>query len=203
MGEHDEARGTDRRTFLGQAAATATIAWFWFEGVGNPLRRRRVEPTRAGGPGRTFSEAEWETLDAALRRILPSDHGGPGAAEVNAVGYLDAVLQEPEIEEDVKARVRAGVRRLMDFADARGGERYAALPPEVQDEGVRQFEQPWAQQMWLRNVISFALEALLGDPIHGGNVGEAGWTWAGVEPPPFRPEGPWKAEGNGPRGAGR
>jgi hypothetical protein len=207
MSGQDDSRaggeGTDRRTFLGQTAATATVAWFWFEGLGNPLRRGRVEPTRPGAPRQTFSEVEWDTLDAALRRILPSAEGSPGAAEVNAIGYLDAVLQDKEVEPDQVARVRAGVRRLMDFAEAEAGGPFARLPPETQDAGIRLFEQPWAQQMWLRNVISFALEAFLGDPIHGGNVGEAGWEWAGVEPPPFRPTAPWRARGDGPPGAPR
>jgi hypothetical protein len=196
----EHAGGSDRRAFLGQAAATATVAWFWFEGLGNPLRRRRIEPTRPGAPRQSLSELEWSTLEAALRRILPSAAGSPGADEVNAIGYIDAALRDPESEPDEVARVRAGVRRLMEFTEAHGASGYGELPAEVQDEGIRQFEQPWAQQMWLRNVISLTLEAFLGDPIHGGNVGEVGWTWAGVDPPPFRPEGPWRAEGNGPAG---
>ncbi len=40
---------------------------------------------------------------------------------------------------------------------------------------------------WIRVVLGYTLEAVLGDPVHGGNVGEAGWTWAGYEPGDPRP----------------
>src|SRR5688500_255331 len=68
----EEAEGVDRRRFLAGAASTATIAWFWFEGFGEPLRRRRIEPTAPGAPRVTLTAAEWDTLGAAQDRILPS-----------------------------------------------------------------------------------------------------------------------------------
>jgi gluconate 2-dehydrogenase gamma chain len=197
----DPPEGSSRRRFLGQAAATATVAFFWLEGVGDPLRRRRVEPTAPDAPRKTFSATEWRTLEAASLRILPSEEGSPGAREVNGIGYLDAVLQEPEILPDTVTRVRAGAARLDAHAKGLGASSFADLDADAMDAGIRLFEATWDDQRWLRTMISFLLEALLGDPVHGGNPGEIGWTWAQMKPVEPRPKDATRPTGLG--GAGR
>lgn len=184
---------------ISETAATATVAFFWFEGIGDPSRRARIEPTRPGGPGRVLSAEEWATLDAALRRLLPSAEGSPGAAEVNAIGYLDAVLDDPGVEPDTRALVRERLPRVDEHARSAGGERFSALDPTAQDAVLRRMETQDADLRWLRVVIAFALEALLGDPIHGGNTDEIGWKWAGHVPPTPRPPAGWRRDLDGPR----
>ncbi|MHC5011891.1 MAG: gluconate 2-dehydrogenase subunit 3 family protein [Planctomycetota bacterium] len=179
--------GTSRRRFLGEAAATATVAWFWLDGIGNPLRRLEIEPTRPGAPRQTLSAVQWATLEAAQHRILPSGPDSPGAVDVNAIGYLDAVLADPDIHPDTVERVRKGADRLEAFARDKGAAGFAALSIEDQEEGIRLFEGTWMEQLWLRNVISFTLEAFLGDPIYGGNLDEIGWRWTGHVPAEPRP----------------
>ena len=194
--------GVDRRAFLRGAAAAGTIAtvgFFWLEGVGNPLRRQRIQPTAPDGPRKSLSEAEWNTLEAAQGRLLPSAEGSPGAAEVNAIGYLDAVLADPEIEELRVELIKDGAAQLAVFAREKGKPSFAALPGEVMDEGIRGFEQPEEKQRWLRDLISLTLEAFLGDPVHGGNLDETGWTWTAHRPGFPRPTPGWKPEGRGGR----
>jgi gluconate 2-dehydrogenase gamma chain len=191
-----EGAGLDRREVLVRATAvagTATMGWFWFEGFGDPLRRTRVAPTPAGAPGRTFDPAEWRTMAAALDRILPSGPGSPGAREVNAVGYLDAVLLEPEFDETWPRGIRGGAARLLARARAQGASAFDRLAPDRQDEAIASFETTAEGLRWLRRVVYLTLEALLGDPVHGGNRDEAGWRWIGFRPPSPRPTEPgWR-----------
>lgn len=191
---HDDSSraGLDRRLLLGGAvAAAATGAYLWMRG--------RVEPTPPGGERRSLTELEWRTLDAAQRTILPSAEGSPGAADVNAIGYLDALLQDPSIEEEAVARTLAGAAGLDAFARGRDAVEYAALGDEGRDEGLRTFLEPWEQQLFLRGLIAYTLEAFFCDPIHGGNPDEIAWTWADHKPGFPRPSPGWRPEGTGPR----
>ena len=93
--------GWQRRDVLRATAVAglaASVAGFWLEGFGDPLRRRRLEPTPAGGPGVTFDAATWSTLEAALARLIPGAEFFviPGRDHMKAVGdrkHKAAVLE--------------------------------------------------------------------------------------------------------------
>jgi gluconate 2-dehydrogenase gamma chain len=189
--------GVDRRLLLGGAvAAAATGAFFWLRGSG--VLRGRVEPTPPGGARRSLTALEWRTLDAAQQTLLPSAEGSPGAADVNAIGYLDALLQDPAIEEESVERTLAGAGRLHAFALERGAADYAALDAAARDEGLRLFLEPWEAQLFLRGLLAYTLEAFLCDPVHGGNPDEIAWTWADHQPGHPRPTPGWRPRGRGP-----
>jgi len=190
----------DRRLLIGGAvAAAATGAFLWLRGSG--VLRGLIEPTPPEGPPRSLTELEWRTLDAAGRRILPSAEGSPGAHEVNAIGYLDALLKDPAIEDEAVARVHAGAARLHAFAVERGAADFAALDDEAQNEGIALFLGSWDEQLFLRAMIGYTLEAFLCDPVRGGNPDEIGWTWAHHQPGFPRPVPGWRPLGVGPRSA--
>lgn len=191
--------GVARREVLrGVAGAglAASVAGFWLEGLGNPLRRRWLAPTPAGAARVTLDATQWAVLGAALERLIPSEPGVPGAREVNAIGYLDRVLAEPELApEKHRDPILAGVPRLEALARARGADGFAALAPEAQDEVLRSLEGDAEGVRWLRKVLYFGLEALLGDPVHGCQPGEQGWTWLSTGLPGPRPVEPrWRPE---------
>ena len=200
MDEANEVRrrdGLDRRLLLGGAvAAAATGAFLWLRGSG--VLRGRVEPTPPGGERRSLSGLEWRTLDAAQQTILPSSEGSPGAGDVNAIGYLDALLQDPAIEEEAVERTLAGAARLHTFARERGVEEYEALAPRARVAGLRLFIEPWEQQLFLRGLIAYTLEAFFCDPVQGGNPDEIAWAWADHKPGFPRPTPGWRPSGTGP-----
>jgi hypothetical protein len=181
----------DRRRLFADAIGTAgaaTVAGFWVKGFGDPRRRLRIQPTAPGAPTRTLSEAEWRALEAATDRLLPSEPGSPGARDVNAVGYLDAVMAEADVDDLVKTTIRRGLARLDETARARGSTDFAALPATARDEVIRGFEGDDAGIEWLQRTIAYTLEAFLGDPVHGGNPEEIGWKWANHVPGSPRPK---------------
>lgn len=189
--------GVNRRRFMTEAAGAAgiaTVAWFGFESMGRPAYAEDFQPTLPGETPRTFSAAEWRILAAACDRLLPSSPGSPGARDVNAIGYLDAVMQQTFIQASTLKTVRDGAAKLESRAQAKWKRAFTALPPTQQDDAIRVFETFQAENgsypghTWLKWMLQFILEAFFGDPVHGGNPDEIGWKWAGHKPGFPRPK---------------
>lgn len=125
------------------------------EWVTVPISTRDVE-----GPI-YFSQEEWDTIEAATARIIPTDHH-PGAREAKVVRFIDRMLagtqfvfpaadgigwlrMEGREEEAWQERIALrqelysnGVRELDDVAHARFGGRFVDLEDEQQDAVLEQ-----------------------------------------------------------------
>jgi hypothetical protein len=158
--------------------------------------RRSVETPRtppgegAAGKGRSLSAAEWRTMAAWTDTLLPSGPGSPGAKDVNAVGYVDAVLADPDVPPADQALVRAALPRLDALAREVRGAAFADLNPEDRDAVlVRLRDEPNGYRtLWLG--LAFSVEALFGDPVYGANRGRVGWDFIAYAPPQPRPSAP-------------
>ena len=75
----------------------------------------------------------------------------------------------------------------------------ADLSEELRAAGIATFEDAWEDQLVLRVLLGFVLEAFLGDPVHGGNPEGIGWTWAEHRPGYPRPREGWAPRGEGPQ----
>jgi hypothetical protein len=186
----------DRRAVLGGLAAGAGVGWLaTLAGCVNGGRRARVatktagarEPNVAAGGSRVLTAAEWRTLEAALDVMLPSGPGSPGARDVNGIGYLDAALADPDTEAGDAALVRAGAAWLDEAARRAGSAHFAAAPPDLRETALAAVAARDRGPDWVLVTLMFGLEALLGDPVHGGNPGEVGWRWLGHTPGEPRP----------------
>ena len=148
--------------------------------------------TLPGQPPQALSRLGWRTLSAVQARVLPSDEFGPGARDVNAIGYLDAVLASGDLKPTTVQAITRGGDRLNAWARATRGLTYADLEEAVQDAGLRQDRSP-AGRYFLSRMIEFTLEALFGDPVHGANPEETGWAWVQHTPGwPRPPHADWR-----------
>jgi hypothetical protein len=120
-------------------------------------------------------------LESALALILPGSPGGAtGASDVLAAAYVDGVLARGELDPDARVDLERGLARLDELARGRGAASFAALDEPAQDAVVSVVV---AQDgAWFDAVIDVLMEALVGDPSHGGNPGGVGWAWLGIEP---------------------
>ena len=203
MPDHDDrvSGGVDRRRFMaagvGAAGATA-LSFYWFEEFGDPSRRATIEPTPAGDPGKTFDALQMRTAEAAVDRLLPSSPGSPGAKDVGAARYIDAVLATGFPNEEAKGVIVDGLDKLDARAIKAGARSFADATPAQQDAAIRVFETfhrggVYPGHRWLKLMLRFTLEAFLGDPVHGGNPNQIGWTWIGHKEPVHRPTTPgWR-----------
>lgn len=195
-GAHD-AR-LDRRAVLARAAAIAAALGLprsaWAELVGRSALPRGGPPLPPVPPvppvGKALSREEARTLAAVQETLWPPGDGVPGAAALRATEVLDAALADPDTPPVVATWVRAGLPRLHEAAAARGASRFEALDASAQEAVLVAVRETADGAGWIRLVLRYTLEAVLGDPVHGGNVGEAGWAWAGFEPGAPRPSAP-------------
>ncbi|MDJ0976865.1 MAG: gluconate 2-dehydrogenase subunit 3 family protein [Planctomycetota bacterium] len=189
-----------RRTLVKGAVAgagIATVAGLWFEGFGDPARRRRIEPTPEGTPLRTIPAEDGPRLAAVLDRLMPS--GGPkspGARDVNAIGYFDALFVNDEISDNVQALILWGLDKLKRQAQsAHGTPDLQRLDAAKLDALIKGMENDRDGIRWMRATLEFVIECLFGDPVHGGNPNEIGWKWIRHRPGTPRPLTPgWKLE---------
>jgi hypothetical protein len=110
-------------------------------------------------------------LDAAADRLVPADEHGPGAVEMGAtVAALRA------LDGDLRAQlptVRAALRVL--------GDAFATAGDAAQDAALGRLQE--ADPAAFGVLRSLVLEGVFGDPVHGGNVGHAGWRLLGYPGP--------------------
>lgn len=137
---------------------------------------------------KTFTREEFAVLSAACERIIPRDED-PGALDAGVPGYIDRMLQSPELEkmkDDFIAGTAALDRRAKRLS---GGKGFAQATPEQQDAALTAFKDSPAasgESKYYDLLLTLTLEGLLGDPSYGGNKERAGWALVGfgtAEPP--------------------
>src|SRR5947207_3139303 len=84
-----------RRDLLKRAGALG--AFVSVDGVARPFQGRDGGPERpalqpARAPLENFTAAEFDTLDAIVARLIPSDELGPGAKEAHTSVYIDRAI---------------------------------------------------------------------------------------------------------------
>ena len=165
-----------RRAFLAQAAATSAAALFPFPAAAAAGDKKAVSiPAR-------LAPAQWRTLAAVQAHLFPAAPGSPGAADINALDYLRGVLDGPALDDDEKAFLVDGVGWLEDIAREQTGADFGALDAAQREDVLRRVERSSAGETWLANVLLYIFEALLCDPVYGGNPDGVGWAWLQHQP---------------------
>jgi len=132
----------NRRAFL-RAAAAAGVAWAAADALqvedalawaGQQAASRTAATTTA------LTKAQADVVDALVSRIIPSVDGRPGAHEAGAAYFIDRALGTFNASQ--KTLYADGIADLNRRAAARapGTASFAALPPAVQDEVLREID---------------------------------------------------------------
>jgi gluconate 2-dehydrogenase gamma chain len=137
--------------------------------------------------GRVLDVHQWHTLAVVQDHLLPSETGAPGSSDIHATAYLDGVLGDPDLDPDTKTFVLQGIGWLDDLAQEAAGRLFAELDPGPREDLLRGIAQRPAGDRWLSTLVGYTIEALLGDPLYGGNPGGIGWLWLGHDPGRPRP----------------
>lgn len=175
-----------RRRFL-KTVSAAPLAW--------------VEPGLADGHGSfaissapteraTLSAEQWLSLEVIQDHLLPSEPdnpGAPGAREVNATAYLDRAMAVPGFDAQQRALILDGVGWLDELSRVRVGMPFRSAAPASREDLLHEVAATPAGERWLSSLIGFTLEALLADPLYGGNPRGIGWNWLDHDPGQPRP----------------
>lgn len=173
-----------RRAFLSTLAAA-------------PAAELVLPGVRAADPGLSvpalrsvLTVEQWRTLAAVQDHLLPSepsDPRAPGAREVRATAYLDRALAVPGFDADTRSFLLKGIGWLDDLARERRQAPFHALDPGPREDLLHEIAASGPGERWLATLIGYTLEALLADPLYGGNPDGIGWAWLDHDPGRPRP----------------
>jgi len=115
----------------------------------------------------TFS---WLIIDNVYDILFPKTETMPSAKEFNATSYLQINSKDKSFDEDDRAYILQGA---LDFNNAFPN--FLKLDLEEKQNIIERTNSSEYGQEWLTKLVYYGIEALLSDPIYGGNVNEIGW----------------------------
>ncbi len=137
-----------------------------------PVWMRCTEET--AGP---LSKHQAAVARRVFRIIFPDDGMGPDAERINAPAFLEWILRDPFYDPDIQQMLVQGIDALDAHARSVMGADFLSLEAHRQEALLD--EMAARGHRWLSRMVTVVLEALLSDPIYGGNVHKAGWQWLG------------------------
>lgn len=129
----------------------------------------------------TVSDEGWRVIERVQQHLFPDEPQAPGVDAINALGYLQRALDDPQAAED-KAFLFNGVTWLQDMAQQAYGSGFLALSETAQAQLLRRIARSAAGENWLSTLLTYLFEALLTAPAYGGNPGRVGWKWLQYTP---------------------
>lgn len=121
--------------------------------------------------------------------LFPDDGNGPSVEAINAFPYLLWYLQDELIEKYERDFFIRGADWVNQESVATTSIPFLELSIETQTKIVGLLAKKKKTKVWLSKLLTSIFEALLADPIYGGNSNEIGWEWLGHNPGSPRPEG--------------
>jgi gluconate 2-dehydrogenase gamma chain len=154
------------------------------------LSRRAFLLASAGGLAALFASAgslavranPWPVLAAVQDHLFPSEPGAPGAREIRALAYLQGVLGDPRGDREEQRFILKGVDWLEDLGRQRHKASFLDLDPIRREQMLRMVANSDQGENWLSTLLLYLCEALLTDPVYGGNPDGIGWAWLGHQP---------------------
>lgn len=111
----------------------------------------------------------WEIISAVQEHLFPPSKKYPSARAFKATRYLKIVAYHDSFDKDDLDFIIRGAQAL----EKRG---YNPIMTKGEKEQLlRAFAQSQFGENWLSLMINYTLEAMLSDPIYGGNKNEIGW----------------------------
>ncbi|WP_444996850.1 gluconate 2-dehydrogenase subunit 3 family protein [Aliikangiella sp. IMCC44359] len=125
-----------------------------------------------------FTTSHQQSLNAVLMQLFPADGNGPSAQDINALNYLEwAMTDMNNIDDGDPDFIIKGIGWMEDLSQQTQGDSFTNLPSSQQDKVLKQISQSQAGENWLSLLMYYLTEALLLDPVYGGNTDRIGWQW--------------------------
>jgi gluconate 2-dehydrogenase gamma chain len=180
---NDRRDGISRRAFLNRLALLGSLL------AGYPTAI--LAESRSEAPARKLPDWRnadpWKTLAEVQEHMFPAAADIPGASDIQAIVYLHNTIENPAADGEDREFLFNGVGWLNDLAREKTGLPFVALDEQQKEGLLRQIEQSRAGRNWLSLLLTYVLEALLADPVYGGNPDGIGWKWLEHQPGYPRP----------------
>ena len=96
---------------------------------------------------------------------------------INTFVYMSIVLNHSRITDEDKEFIKNGVKWLNEEALEKYNTTYTKLTPKERQEILKDISQVRWGDSWINEMLTYALEATLSDPVYGVNKSESGWKW--------------------------
>ena len=118
-----------------------------------------------------------ETIELVQRDLFPKAH----ELGINTFVYMSVVLNHSRISDEDKEFIKNGVRWLNEEAVEKYNTTYTKLTYIQRQETLKDISKVRWGDSWINEMLTYALEATLGDPIYGASKNQAGWKWLQFE----------------------
>ena len=197
-----------RRDFLRQSMVAVPVVTL-LGGSAIAQQAGKAAPRAASSyTPRYFTAAEWEFLQAAVDRLIPSNEDGPGAVEAGVPEFIDRQMEDtyghggywymqgpfaPDAPPTLGYQLRFTPRDLYRTAIAevdgwcqkQHGKTFAALSPDERDGVLHQLEKGDVKleqvpaATFFAHLLTNTREGYFADPMYGGNKHMGGWKMIG------------------------
>ncbi|RUM75175.1 MAG: gluconate 2-dehydrogenase subunit 3 family protein [Sulfurovum sp.] len=160
-----------RRVFIGSTLLAGTAFALLPQGARIPIK---IEP--------------FKVIESVQEVLFPKGLQAPSASKFRATNYLVTVSSHSSFwAEDLKFLAYGAELLIKNKKD------FFSMSPKERDEALRDFVSNNAKgERWVSLLLFYTIEALLSDPIYGGNRDALGWTWLrhnSGQPQPKKPFG--------------
>jgi len=124
-----------------------------------------------------FAMPPWNTFFAVQNHLFPKDDDSPGAEDINATGYLKSVLALPDMDSADKKFILDGVNWTNDLSRQMFDHDFYQLTKNKKEQVLQRISLSSAGENWLSLLLLYIFEALIADPVYGGNTDKIGWQW--------------------------
>ena len=124
----------------------------------------------------------WLTILIVQDHLFPDDGNGPSARDINSLSYLQSILTLDDVDKKERQFIYQGVGWLNDLARETHGHLFVSLKASQREKLLHKIASSTAGENWLSILLYYIFEALLVDPVYGGNPEGVGWTWLEHQP---------------------
>lgn len=158
-----------RRRFLIAAAGGSLSAVFPLSAIAAAEdKKKNLEPLPIDS---------WPIIDVVQQHLFPTEADAPGAREINALAYLQFVVSDTTLDVESREFITKGANWLEDMAHQMHNKSFITLNNEQREKVLRRIASSETGENWLATLMLYIVEALLTDPVYGGNTDQHGWKW--------------------------
>ncbi len=170
--------GISRREFMTRLGMLGTIAISY---PAMALAERRESNLQNSLPA-WLEDPVWKTIAQVQETLFPAAEDIPGAGDIGAVIYLHKAIENPHADGEDKDFIFRGTGWLDELAQQRYTKNYIQLTETEQEKIIEETVQTRPGRNWVSILLTYILEALLCEPVYGGNPDGIGWSWLEHQP---------------------
>ncbi len=179
MNKQDDCKtaGISRREFMTRMGLLGSLAISYPPVVLAELRQVKKPATE-----KWQKQKEWQTLAQVQEILFPPADNIPGASDIGATIYLQRAIDNPDADGEDKDFIFRGIGWLDGLTRERHKKSFLQLSEVQQQAIIEVIVKSRAGRNWVSTLLTYTLEALLMDPVYGGNPDGIGWKWLAHQP---------------------